>query len=183
MESLRSSCSRNPVEEHKTSSQVTAGGPRPRGGGGYSLLELTIVMTLSALALGFASVAFSGYLHRVSAQRAAQVFARDLVLARSTALRSREPVVVRFYEEPKWYSVALQRSGTELLRRRFGVNADIDLSGVDLSMEGDSVAFDARGVADMGGANGPLGVARFASGTAEYTVSFNAMGASKVEGS
>lgn len=158
-----------------------ADGPRPARAGGFSLLELTIVVALSALTLTVASVAFSGYVHRISAQRAAQVFARDLALARSTALRSKEPVVIRFFEESRWYSVALQRTGTEVVRRRFGVDADIDLSAVELTTAGDSVGFDARGVADLSGAAGPLGVARFTSGTVEYRVAFNAMGAARVE--
>lgn len=157
---------------------------RPLAGtGGFSLLELTIVLGLSALTLGFSAVAFSGYLHRTSAQRAAQVFTRDLALARGTALRTQEAVVIRFDEESRWYSVTLQRSGRELVRRRFGVNGDIDLSTVDLLMGGDSVRFDPRGVADLSSTSngGSLGAARFVSGPASYSVSFNAMGASKVE--
>lgn len=172
---------RDPGGEFETSSNSgsqRAHGPRA---GGFSLLELVIVLVLSALTLGFASVAFSGYLQRVSAQRAAQVFAQDLTLARGAALRGREPVVVRFHEVDRWYSISMQRTGTELARRRFGENADIDLSAVDLMMRGDTVVFSSRGVADLDGAAGTLGEARFSSGAVEYAVSFNAMGASKVE--
>jgi prepilin-type N-terminal cleavage/methylation domain-containing protein len=160
---------------------MTSSGRATWSSDGFSLLELTIVLLLSALMLGFASVAFGGYLQRISAQRAAQVFARDLTVARATALRARQPVVIRFYEDTRWYSVSLQQTGTEVVRRRFGVNADIDLSAVDLVMRGDSVLFSSRGVADLSNAFGSLGEAVFTSGTAEYTVSFNAMGASKVE--
>lgn len=152
-----------------------------RGARGFTLLELTIVLVLSGLTLGFASLTFSGYLHRVSAQRAAQIFAQDLVLARSAALRAQEPVVIRFYESNKWYAVVLQQSGTELTRRRFGVNADIDLSAVDLRMRGDTVIFNRRGMANLQNAFGSLGEARFSSGTVRYNVFFNAMGASEVE--
>ena len=156
-------------------------GKRPWGGSGFTLLELTVVMALSALALGFASVAFGGYLQRVSAQRAAQVFARDLALARSSALRTREPVVIRFFESARWYSMTLQESGTELARRRFDPDGDIDLSALDLRMGGDTLVFDSRGVADLTGAVGVLGEADFISGSIRYRVSFNAMGAAKVE--
>jgi len=150
--------------------------------GGFSLLELTLVLVLSALTLGFAALAFGGYLQRASAQQAAQVFAQDLTLARAQAVRAREPVVIRFYESTRWYSVTLQESATELVRRRFGVNADIDLSAVDLVMGGDTLLFDDRGVADLSNAFGALGSAVFTSGTSAYTVQFNAMGASTVDG-
>lgn len=171
----------DPCGEFETSSNSgPKGGPGPDVGG-FTLLELIIVLVLSALTLGFASVAFGGYLQRVSAQRAAQVFAQDLSLARSAALRGREPVVVRFNEADRWYSVSMQRTGTELRRRRFGENAEIDLSAVDLMTRGDTVVFSSRGVADLDGAGGALGEARFASGAVEYAVSFNALGASKVE--
>ncbi|MFQ5536138.1 MAG: Tfp pilus assembly protein FimT/FimU [Gemmatimonadota bacterium] len=148
---------------------------------GFSLLELTVVLTIASLSLGFAAVAFNGYLYKMSAQRAAQVFAQDLRLARSAALRAREPVAIRFYEGSRWYTVVMQQSGTELTRRRFGVNADIDLTGVDLRMRGDTVLFTSRGVADLKNAFGSVGEARFQAGTVEYRVYFNAMGASKVE--
>lgn len=138
---------------------------------------------LSALGLAFAAVTFSGYLQRTSAQRAAQVFARDLTLARTNALRAREPVVIRFYEASRWYSVNLQESGTELVRRRFGVNADIPLSEIAISQRGDTLVFSSRGVAalDSGGRVRGLGDATFTAGTSEYVVSFNGLGASKVE--
>lgn len=154
--------------------------PRPRAAG-FTLLEMTIVLVLSGVTLGFASLSFGGYLQRVSAQRAAQVFAQDLTLARSAALRAQEPVVIRFYESTRWYSVVMQNSGTELARRRFGTNADIDLSEIDLRMRGDTVLFTSRGMANLSNAFGSLGEARFSAGTVRYDVVFNAMGASEVE--
>jgi len=99
---------------------------------------------------------------------------------------AQEPVVVRFYESSQWYVVEMLGSGTEIVRRRFGVNADIELSGIDLQFRGDSVSFSARGVADLGETGPPktaLGVAVFSFGEIGYKVSFNSMGASKVEGS
>jgi prepilin-type N-terminal cleavage/methylation domain-containing protein len=148
---------------------------------GFTLIELVVVLAITAIGLTFAGVAFSGYLERVSAERAAQVFAQDLTLARDWAVRSREPVVIRFYETNLWYEVEAQSSATEVARRRFGVNADIDLTAVSLDMSGDSVVFDSRGVADLSGAGGPLGTATFSSGTVSFTVSFNSMGASKID--
>ena len=154
-----------------------------RGSGGFSLLELTIVLVMAGLVMGFAGLTFSGYFQRSSAKRAAQVFARDLALARSAAMRSREAVVLRFDESGRWYEIETMGSGTALVRRRFGVNADVDLSSIVLLFAGDSVVFSARGVADLGNIEGgaSLGEARFASGATEFSVYFNSLGASKVE--
>jgi prepilin-type N-terminal cleavage/methylation domain-containing protein len=151
--------------------------------GGFTLLELTIVLVLAGLMLGFAGLTFGDYFRSSSARQAGQIFARDLSLARSAALRSRESVVVRFDESSRWYQVAMQSSGREIVRRRFGANADIALSGIDLRMSGDSVAVSPRGVVDLSGivGSGSLGEARFTFGATEYSVYFNSMGASKVE--
>jgi len=140
-----------------------------------------IVLTLTGITLAFAMLSFSGYFQRSSVQRAAQIFARDLTVARSTAVRTQQPVVMRFYESSRWYVVETLDSNTEIVRRRFGANADIDLSAIDLQFLGDSVTFNTRGVADLTDATGPLGVARFSLGAMSYEVSFNSMGASKVE--
>lgn len=149
--------------------------------GGFTLVEMVVVLTITAIMLTFAGFVFSGYFERVAAERAAQVFAQDLTLARNWAVRSREPVVIRFYESSLWYEVEAQSTSTEVARRRFGVNADIDLSGLSLDVAGDSLVFDSRGVADLSGAGGPLGTATFSSGAVTYTVSFNSMGASKID--
>jgi prepilin-type N-terminal cleavage/methylation domain-containing protein len=148
---------------------------------GFTLIEMIVVLTITAIMLTFASFVFSGYFERVAAERAAQVFAQDLTLARNWAVRSREPVVIRFYESSLWYEVEAQSTSTEVARRRFGVNADIDLSGLSLEVAGDSLVFDSRGVADLSGAGGALGTAAFSSGSVTYTVSFNSMGASKID--
>ena len=146
------------------------------------MIELTVVLILSSIALTFAGLTFSGYFQRVSAERAARVFSQDLTLARTWAVRSREPVVIRFYESSLWYEVEAQTTATEVARRRFGLNADIDLSAVTLDLAGDSLVFDSRGIADLSGAGGALGTATFSSGAVTYTVSFNSMGASKIDG-
>lgn len=149
---------------------------------GFTLIELTVVVTIGAIVVTLGGLAFSGYFQRNSARRAAQVFAQDLVSARSFAVRSQEPVVIRFYESSLWYEVESQTTTTEIARRRFtGTSADIALSAVTLDMTGDSLVFNARGIVDMSGAGGSLGTATFSSGAVTYTVSFNGMGASKID--
>ena len=156
----------------------TGSGRKTRG---FTLLEMTVVLVLTALTLGFASLSFSGYYQRIAARRAALVFAQDLTLARATAVRIRESVVIRFYESSRWYVVETQSGSVELSSRRFGDNADINLSAINLNLTGDSMVFNSRGIADISGASGALGTASFSSGATMYTVSFNSMGASKVE--
>ena len=148
---------------------------------GFTLIELAIVIAVAGVIVTIGTLTFSGYFQRNAARRAAQVFAQDLVAARGFAVRIQEPVVIRFYEASLWYEVEAQASATEIARRRFGANADIDLSGVTLDTTGDSLVFSARGIADMSGAGGSLGTATFSSGATSYTVSFNGMGASKID--
>jgi prepilin-type N-terminal cleavage/methylation domain-containing protein len=148
---------------------------------GFTIIEVLVMLALISLVTTFGILRFNGYFQRSAAQRAAQVFARDLSLARSWATRGRQAVVIRFYESGRWYEVAEQATGIQVAVRRFGANADIGLSAITLDFTGDLVVFDSRGTADLSGAAGPLGTATFSSGAQRYTVSFNSMGASKIE--
>jgi prepilin-type N-terminal cleavage/methylation domain-containing protein len=152
-----------------------------RGRRGLTLLEMTVVVSIAAVGLTFALLSFNGYFQRVAAQHAAQLFAQDLTVARTWAVRSREPVVVRFFEAGLWYQLEARSSGTEIVRRRFGAHGDIDLTEAALDFPGDSLVFDQRGFADLSGVGGALGTATFSSGPVTYTVSFNSMGASKID--
>lgn len=147
------------------------------GDNGFTLIELTVVLVLVSVVLALAAFNFSGYQSRTAARSGAQLFARDLTLARSAARRGREGVVVRFHEGSRWYTVTTD-TGRELVRRRFGAGRDVVLSEIDLDLPGDSLVFDGRGVAGLHGAT--LGSAAFTAGNVEWEVSFNAMGASKV---
>ena len=126
---------------------------------GFTLIELTVVVAVAAIVMTFGALAFTGFFQRNAAHRAAQIFAQDLIAARAFAVRSQERVVIRFYETTLWYEVESQSTATEIARRRFGAAGDIDLSEVTLDLAGDSLVFDVRGVADMSGAGGALGVA------------------------
>lgn len=141
------------------------------------------MLTLTGIMLGVAGLTLGRYIARTTARRAAQVFAQDLTQARMFAVRSRVPVVVRFFESTLRYEVATGDGLTQLASRRFDGAGSFDLSGLALDMDGDSVVFSRRGIADLDGAEGPLGEARFEAGDASYTVSFNSLGASRVEAS
>ena len=136
---------------------------------------------LAGILIGVLGIRLDGQLERASARSAAQLFVRDLSLARASAVRTRESVVIRFHEPDSYYSISVVATGAELMRRNFAVNADIILSAIDLDMLGDSLVFNYRGFAVMSGASESLGTASFTAGTATYTVSFNTVGASRVE--
>ena len=150
-----------------------------RGASGFTLIELVVVLILAGATVAVANGGLTGYTQRIAAHHAAQLFVRDLSLARAHAVRGREPVVIRFSESGRWYSISTMTTGRELIRRRFNVNADIPLADIDLEMPGDSLFFTSRGI--LNGVGGQLGTATFSAGVETYAVSFNIMGASKVE--
>jgi hypothetical protein len=141
---------------------------------------MMMVLIIGMVLVGMSLISFERASTNTAARRAAQVFSRDLALARSNAVRGREKVVLNFYESPKWYKITTA-TGREIARRRFGTatGSDVNLSAVDLQTTGDSLVFSARGIATL---SGSLGTALFSAGSATYTVSFNSMGASQIGG-
>ncbi len=89
-------------------------------------------------------------------------------------------MVIEFDESQVSYLLRSE-SGDTIVRRQFSANNEIWLTSVDLQLPGDSLVFNTRGVGDLSGAGSSLGVASFTDGAAIYDVSFNGMGASKVE--
>lgn len=138
-----------------------------------------IVLVLLGVSAAAAAGVFLTYQRRNAAHRAAQFFAMDLSLARTSAVRSREAVIVAFDEADLGYLIRLE-SGDTLVSRAFGSTGDIRLDSLDLQLSGDSLVFDSRGVGDLSGAGSSVGVARFVAGATAYDVSFNGMGAGKV---
>jgi hypothetical protein len=121
--------------------------------------------------------AFSDYNERTSARRAAQVFAGDLTLARSMAVRGRETVTVKFNEgKPLVHGDHGDRppAGAAELR----IHGRGEPERPEHRSDGDSVRFSSRGIANLG--RSTLGSAVFRAGTIEYQVQFNSMGTSKV---
>ena len=147
---------------------------------GFTLLELVVVMLLLSLSLAAAAGVFSAYQARTATQRAAQVFALDISLARTMAVRSRETVIIDFDESQVTYLVRSE-SGDTIVKREFSQTDEIRLDSIDLQLTGDSLVFNSRGVGDLSGAGSSLGVARFFAGDTGYDVSFNGVGASKVD--
>ncbi len=150
-------------------------------GGGFTLIEMLVVLIILSVTLTVVGFTFNRYLARTSAKRAAELFGQDLRAARNTAVRSRQTVVVDFDERGLGYVVRVE-AGDTLFRRSFDPDATLTLSGLDLQLSGDTVAFDRRGVADLSGAVGAVGRAVFTAGSSSYVVSFNSMGTSRLGG-
>ncbi len=148
---------------------------------GFTLIELLIVVTIAAIVMTFGTLTFSDYFRRDAARRAAQVFAQDLTAARSYAIRVNEPVVVRFFEGTLLYEVVSPSTSTEIARRRFGANGEIELTAITLDLSGDSLLFDSRGMADVTPWGSAIATATFSAGPTTYRVTFNGMGASRIE--
>lgn len=149
---------------------------------GVTLIELLVVLVIMSITLATVAVTYNSYLDRSSAKRAAEVFAQDLTVARNSASRSRQTVVVDFDEGSLSYVVRVQ-DGDTILYRFFDPDAELALSSIDLEIMGDTVAFNSQGIADLSGAAGSLGRAVFTAGNTTYAVSFNSMGSSRVAGS
>lgn len=151
-----------------------------KGTRGYTLIEILIVIIIMAVVMTMGGLVFSRYFVRTSARRAAVVFGQDLTVARNTAARSRQVVVVDFDERNLSYVVRLA-AGDTLIFRSFDDESDVRLSSINLDFAGDTVAFDDQGVADLSGASGSIGRALFVAGTTTYVVSFNSIGSSRLE--
>ncbi len=144
------------------------------------MIEILDTLILFTIAMGLSSLVFANFQSRTAAQRAAQVFAMDLSLARTSAVRGMEAVIVRFDEAGMSYLIRLE-SGDTIQERGFDRDDEIPLDSLNLQLTGDSLVFDTRGVGDLSGSGSSLGVASFAVGETTYDVSFNVMGASRVE--
>ena len=148
--------------------------------GGFTLLETLVVLVVTSIMLGFGLLPLSSYLSRASARRAAEVFARDLTLARTAALSTQEGMVLRFYNDSLKYEWISVTSDVEIAVRRLD-DSDFRLSGIDLLISGDTLRYNTRGELDLSGAAGELGSALFVSGTDTFSVYFNGLGAWKLQ--
>lgn len=157
-----------------------AAGSRAAGTSGFTLLEMLIVLVVAGISITFGVVALTGYRARAASEGAAHAFARDLTLARSSARRAREVVVFRFDEIGLGYTLETE-AGRQLARRSFDAGSDMALTAIDLELPGDTLVFDERGTAYLGGSSETVGTAVFAAGEVAMEVAFNALGAARVE--
>lgn len=147
---------------------------------GVTLVELLVVMGIVAITLTLGIQAFSSYSDENAAQRAGEIFTRDLGLTRSTAVRERQSVSLCLQVDSMQYEISTA-AGRRVATRQFGEGSPHRLSGMELNLAGECVTFDRRGLADLTGAPSPVGTLELRSNSATSIVTFNAMGVTRVE--
>ena len=157
-----------------------AGGSFVRRRCGFTVLELVLVLLMITLALAMSAAGYQAYLGRRAGLHASELFAQDLRLARAVARRDRKAAAIVFFERGRRY-VIRKSTGEVVVERRYDAESDLSLASLDLQLPGDSLAFSGRGIADLSGADGSLGSAIFSTGSSDYEVVFNSMGASDIE--
>lgn len=165
--------------DHMTRRSFESGRGRPDEG--FSLLELLVVMLIVGVTVGIGVMGYRTYAENTAARRAAEVFAMDLSLARSAAVRERRPVTVEFDEANLVYRIETGE-GRLVRMRDFSAGGEIRLGSIALvDPAGGVFEFSPRGHADLSGTGSGLGMARFVAGGGRYQVTFNALGTSRVE--
>lgn len=125
-------------------------GGRVRDASGITLTEVIIALTLIAIGSAMSYGSFFQYQQSVSTSRAARAISSDVQLAKSLAIRGREPVSL-VADEAQLQYVIRDTLGTQFMRRDFGSGSDMPLTGLDVAVAGDSLTFDPRGILLTGG--------------------------------
>lgn len=138
------------------------------------------MLVVAGIVITFGIVALAGYRAKAASEGAAHAFARDLTLARTSARRAQEVVVFHFDESGLLYTLETE-GGRQLARRSFDAGSDMTLTAIDLELPGDTLVFDERGTAYLGASSETVGTAVFTAGDVSMAVSFNALGAARIE--
>ena len=145
-------------------------GKRQVSQGGFTLVEMLIVLSIVSLSLLIANNSYISFRESSTLNRAARVIAADVALARSYAIRNRTAVALVADEAAASY-VVRDGSGTVYLNRAFDASSEMRLETLDVKLPGDSLAFDSRGMLVPGSASVEVGRS---GGSRE--VDFNAIG-------
>lgn len=119
--------------------------------GGFTLVELLIVLSIVSLSLLIANNSYIAFRESSTLNRAARVIAADVGLARSYAIRNRTAVALVADEGSASY-VVRDASGTVYLNRAFDVSSEMLLETLDVKLPGDSLVFNSRGMLSLGSA-------------------------------
>jgi prepilin-type N-terminal cleavage/methylation domain-containing protein len=147
---------------------------------GFTVQELVIVLMVIAITLAIAAQAYGFFLSRTAARRAAEIFVLDLALTRTAAMRERRPVTLKAQESLRRYSIR-SSMGDTLAYRNYDGDGEMELTQLQIDLPGDSLRFNGRGIANLGGGPGTLGTARFTAGAMIYTVRFNSTGTAEIQ--
>ena len=123
---------------------------------GFTLVELLIVLSIVSLSMLIANNSYISFRESSALNRAARVVAADVALARSYAIRNRTAVALVADESARSY-VIRDGAGNVYLNRVFDAASEMGLASLDVSLPGDSIAFNSRGMLSLGAATIDVG--------------------------
>lgn len=123
---------------------------------GFTLVELLIVLSIVSLSMLIANSSYISFRESSALNRAARVVAADVALARSYAIRNRTAVALVADETARSY-VIRDDAGNVYLNRVFDPASEMGLASLDVSLPGDSIAFNSRGMLTFGAATIDVG--------------------------
>jgi prepilin-type N-terminal cleavage/methylation domain-containing protein len=95
---------------------------------GFTLAEMIMTLSMASIVLAIVVRPAASFVDHTHANRAAIVVAGDFDLARSIAVRQREPVRIAFDSLTMTYTISTRGSGTVLKQRVLGVASDYKLT-------------------------------------------------------
>lgn len=100
--------------------------------GGFTLLEVLIVMVIGAIAIMMVAPSIGSSLRQTHAQQAAATIAQDLQRGLSLATRTRHPIRLTVDEVGQSYQLADRVSGTVYATQYFGATqSELALTAID----------------------------------------------------
>lgn len=115
------------------------------GAGGFTLLEVLVVVTLLGIAMGIAFSGWQSYNRAAIVDRAARALTGDVAVTRSQAIQQGQNVSLVADQAARTYEIRTN-DGLVLANGDFSAGSDIPLTSLSVSASGDSLTFNPRGM-------------------------------------
>ncbi len=146
----------------------------PHRAGGFSLVELLLVLALMGVLAAIAAPSFTGWIRSIRTSSAADRLAADLALARVTAVRDGWTTSLRI-DGQGVYRITRDDALGEPVDVLSETDLRRDYPGVNVSPSGTRIAFDSRGIVRSGGGDATTTLIVYQSGGYE-TLTVSAVG-------
>lgn len=152
--------------------------PPPVGSGGFTLLEVLIVLTLFGIVAALGAQGWRQFNTSATVDRAARSIAGDVALTRSFAVQRRSTIALAADEAARTYAIRDEGMSPPdtLLVRHYSADTDLPLTVLDVKTAGDSFAFNSRGLL-VGGGTVDIDVSRL---DTDKQITVNAMGRTRI---
>lgn len=151
-----------------------AEGRAGRGRAAFTLLELLLALTIVGVLMALGASGARTLASRQGAEQAGQALVREVVVARTFAMRAGEPVAL-VADRSKRQFTTRNAAGTVYRTLAFATDDALDASSVATNLAGDSVAFSARGLCLNCAASGASTLTVVSRGRS-YSVTVNPLG-------